>query len=282
MFMACRLSIGFTDCLMFSRNEARTVSDIEGRRAIENASSVHLSGKQADDVRLLLSGIGGIYVPHHAPPSELLRLLRDAVAGGRIVVVSSRRERLYSGGSAEQPPRHRHATVTPSQLFGRARASSSSSYFERAPRTWGKLAAEDGPAIFRANPGDVLPDGRIATAIRSRNSESHGGTDWLSAAQQALGVVVGGGGTLALGFDGNASPSGDAPFEYADDSSFLDSALQLAGHRGVSEADEADCFSAYENDLDRCQFVRAMTQDLRAYAKCTSDAFFNYQTCRGF
>jgi len=112
------------------------------------------------------------------------------------------------------------------------------------------------------------------------------GFDWLGAVEDAAGAVLGGSGSdddrpLAVNFGDESTPlGGESPFEYSEDSSLSDTFALAA--RGVSEATEADCFIAYENDLDKCGFVRAMTQNNRAYAACKETAFSNYQTCRGF
>ncbi|WP_208625901.1 hypothetical protein [Paraburkholderia susongensis] len=106
-----------------------------------------------------------------------------------------------------------------------------------------RLPAEDGLAIWFARPGDVLPDGTIATPV--------------------------------------STPLGDAQaFEYTPDA--VSDEVQDLAARGVSELDEANCFAGYEFDLEQCNFVRAMTQDPRAYAMCKQTAFQNYQRCRGF
>ncbi|CAL8474020.1 protein of unknown function [Caballeronia sp. S22] len=146
--MVFRISIGFAECILYSRNGARTVSDIEGRRAIEDASSNDLSSRDADDVRQLLNRVGGRYVSYDAAPSAVLSQLKDAVARGDIVVVSTSRQQSGGGGSSAQTVRPRYATVTPSQLVGRVRQAAARSYFERAAPSGAKLSAEDGPAIL--------------------------------------------------------------------------------------------------------------------------------------
>ena len=205
--MVCRISIGFTECTLYSRNGARSVSDIEGRRVIEDASSNDLSSRDADDVRQLLNRVGGRYVSYDAAPSAVLSQLKDAVARGDIVVVSTSRQQSGGGGSSAQSVRPRYATVTPSQLVGRVRQAAARSYFERAAPSWAKLSADDGPAIFRANPGDVLPDGRIATALKCGSVSAN---------------------PLAMRFGDVGTPLGDAsPFEY--ESKIGDECFDLAG-----------------------------------------------------
>lgn len=168
--------------------------------------------------------------------NDPVEILKEAVRRDRLIVVIERRS---YGGSNE--PRPRSITFTPSQLF-RGAARMAGSIGASAPAL-PRLPAEDGIAIWLAKPGDVLPDGTIATPV--------------------------------------STPLGDAqPFEYTPDT-LGDHATDLAA-RGVSEAEETDCFGEYEFDLEQCDFVKAMTQDPRAYALCKQTAFQNYQRCRGF
>ncbi len=70
------------------------------------------------------------------------------------------------------------------------------------------------------------------------------------------------------------------PFKYSDDS--VDENLIDLAARGVSEEDEAACAAQYDNEMDQCQFARAIYQDPRTYALCTQRAFSRYQACRGY
>ncbi|WP_250536907.1 hypothetical protein [Caballeronia sp. AZ10_KS36] len=214
-------------------------------------------------------------------PSEVLRRLKQGVASGNIVAISSpRQSRQASGiGPAEQSPRPYYATVTPSQLHRRAAPESLNRSLGRVAQRWEKLPAEDGLAIFRSKPGDVLPDGRIATPLTEGGS-MFAGIMMTVAATATADSESNGHSALARSF-GDESPLGDAsPFEYSDDSSLSD--ISDVAARGVSEFDEAECYSTYEYELDQCDAVRAMTQNLRALAVCKEHAFLNYQRCRGF
>ena len=76
---------------------------------------------------------------------------------------------------------------------GLSRAASSGSFFKRTRKSsWIDLPAFNGLAIFSAKPGDVLPDGRIATAIKSSGSDMAGAV---------LGESSSDGGSLALSLD---------------------------------------------------------------------------------
>ncbi|TKC91207.1 hypothetical protein FAZ69_07570 [Trinickia terrae] len=80
---------------------------------------------------------------------------------------------------------------------------------------------------------------------------------------------------------GTGTPLGDAQsFQYSE--SAEGGELRVLAARGVSEQSEGECFSEYEFDLEQCNFIRALTQDFRAFAVCKQTAFENYQRCRGY
>jgi hypothetical protein len=97
--------------------------------------------------------------------------------------------------------------------------------------------------------------------------------------------VLGGSGTPAVvdSFaDGDEStPLGDAqPFELGD-SSGNDDVLTMAA-RGVSEAQEAECYAEYEARLESCKVYAAMSNDSYTYVSCKANAFRLYNQCRGY
>ncbi|SAL12348.1 hypothetical protein [Caballeronia concitans] len=108
--------------------------------------------------------------------------------------------------------------------------------------------------------------------------------DWHDAVENAAGAVLGGSSSdddssFAMSLeDGSALEA--SPFAYSEDQQ-LGNVLDIAA-RGVSESDEADCFSLYERDLRMCDVARAMYQDPRSVALCQQRAFENYQACRGY
>ena len=215
-------------------------------------------------------------------PSDVLRRLKDRVASGDIVAVSSPRESRQpgSGGRVEPPPRPFYATVTPSQLYGKAAPERPGSALGRVARSWQRLPAEDGPALFRSMPGDVLPDGRIATPLTEGGSQFAG--IMMTVAEAATGDLGSDdASSQAMSFGDDSTPLSDAsPFEYSEDT-LLGDVLDLAA-RGVSEADEADCFGEYEMNLTMCEAARATFQDLRTLALCKERAFERHQACRGY
>ena len=214
-----------------------------GRKTINAISPFALALDDAQLARLRDFLRRCVHYPLDATADSLIRALKRAI-DRRDVFAVAEVCRVSSGGNRSgEEPRPRAITFSPSQLFrGAAKSASVARAFRPSARALPRLPADDGIAIWFAKPGDVLPDGTIATPL--------------------------------------ATPLADArPFEYTPDAVSDD--LQDLAARGVSERDEADCFAQYEFDLDQCNFVRAMTQDPRAYAMCKQTAFKNYQQCRG-
>jgi hypothetical protein len=77
-------------------------------------------------------------------------------------------------------------------------------------------------------------------------------------------------------------PLSDAPpFEYKPDIASGD-ATSIAV-RGVGEAQEAECHARYDIDMELCNFKKGFYGgDARTYLQCKTEAFQNYQSCRGY
>ncbi|SAL36230.1 hypothetical protein [Caballeronia humi] len=86
------------------------------------------------------------------------------------------------------------------------------------------------------------------------------------------------------GKDGAVSPStllGDAqPFELGE-STLSDEVTEIAA-RGVSEADEAECYQQFERDMDECRAYKSAMGGGRFMDMCSQRAFMAYQQCRGY
>ncbi|WP_250473991.1 hypothetical protein [Caballeronia sp. GAFFF1] len=101
--------------------------------------------------------------------------VRRAIESGELVTIPDSRGSGVSRSGGIDIPKPRAVTFTPSQLFRRASpAQTVRSYQRPAPR----LFADDCMAAWLAQPGDRLPDGRIARAIGSLSDEKNGG-DWV-------------------------------------------------------------------------------------------------------
>ncbi|AET87848.1 hypothetical protein BYI23_A000100 [Burkholderia sp. YI23] len=125
-------------------------------------------------------------------------------------------------------------------------------------------------------------------------SDGGSGFDWLGAAEAIAGAVLGGAGSddhsdgdsMLKSFDGTDDSDGGSllsdaqPFEFQPDT-LSDDVTELAA-RGVSEANEVECFAQYERDMDECTAYRKAMGGVRFMDTCSQHAFQNYQQCRGY
>ncbi|QGZ57005.1 hypothetical protein [Paraburkholderia acidiphila] len=235
---------------------------------------------------------------------DVRRVLCDVVRSGRLVPYMDR----------EWTQRPRVFRLTPAPQFWQSASASGGGNTNR-PLTWDQWvafkAAQEGKA---AGAGSVLSTAfdapsqvaRVATGLAqapggaASSSEADGGTGLFGvvalAAATLLGVGEGNsddndtesddGGAfdddlLNANPGANLTPLGDAqPFAYQPD--YLSDDVTQVAARGVSAADEADCFAMYETEMQECDFARAIYQDPRTYSLCAQRAFSNYQTCRGY
>ncbi|WP_216858881.1 hypothetical protein [Caballeronia novacaledonica] len=273
--------IGFVDVTLYSRNEAHTLGDLEARRAIESAGTIHLSPGLLSDLRHFLSShTSEGYLPSDVAPSEVLRRLKAAVASGRIVAVSAPQESREagwgsSGGSSEPPTYGYRRGKTPSQLFGHTAPERADSFLGSVPRSWEKLPAEDGPAMFRSMPGDVMPDGRIATPL------TKGGSMFAGIMMGAAGAVAGemasdGVNPPAMSFGEDSTPLGDASALEFDSGNAVD---QLEDDASVflTPEEEAQCELEYNLDMVECSAYAAM--DKGYWRTCNERAMQRYSNC---
>ncbi|WP_028225285.1 hypothetical protein [Paraburkholderia ferrariae] len=79
---------------------------------------------------------------------------------------------------------------------------------------------------------------------------------------------------------GDGSLSDAQRFEYPADPTGRD-VTDLAA-RGITEADEADCFAEYETDMEMCSAGSSMYRSPAYYPECKTRAFQKYQQCRGY
>ncbi|NML33415.1 hypothetical protein [Paraburkholderia antibiotica] len=170
--MAIDFKVGtHRSCMLHTRQEYRgnplSSEARDGRQLVTSAAPSELTRDSRQISRLLKfmrdarigMSVGG------ATPEQLVRTLQATVERGDVIaVVSKPLASARSRAPIEQEIRPYYETFTPSQLFGRSqpvvRAARS---FERPKLP--RLPAEDGLAIWFARPGDVLPDGTIATPV---------------------------------------------------------------------------------------------------------------------
>ncbi len=190
-------------------------------------------------------------------PSDTSEQLRAAVKSGKVMVVIERAT-PRSGGAvgASQPTRPPY----PLETWGE-RAARKKAQLEQAKATPGLSALAPTPASSSMTTGDLVA---LLTYVKSGN----------------VGQLLDDFGQVED--DSSAStPLGDAaPFDYAEDAP-LDNVQDVAA-RGVSEADEAECYERYERDMEECTAYRAAMGGARFMDSCSQRAFTNYQQCRGY
>ena len=76
-----------------------------------------------------------------------------------------------------------------------------------------------------------------------------------------------------------AAPGSAQPFAYTED--LADGDVFDIAARGVSKAQEAECFAEYEARLEQCKLYAAMSGDPYTYVSCKANAFRLYNQCRG-
>lgn len=183
------------------------------------------------------------YSPSGVNPSDASALLRAAVKSGKVMVVIERVAPTGGGVSGSGPTRPPYPLNERGKAARVAPGPKSDSY-DSLPRY------------------DDVSAGDLIAYLEDFVSRSSG---------------------AAAAPDVDASTLlGDAqPFEYSEDAP--EGAVQELAARGVSEEDEAECHAQYELEMEMCNVKAAMVGgDPRAYAKCSRDAFDNYQACRGY
>ncbi|CAD6562094.1 hypothetical protein ACFQ3P_37005 [Paraburkholderia sabiae] len=96
-------------------------------------------------------------------PAHAVFKIRRAIETGDIVAIPDPPRYTGTGSAGSSNPKPPVATFTPSQLFkGASRIASAGSFVSPS---LSMLPANDWLSIWNANPGDVLPDGRIATPL---------------------------------------------------------------------------------------------------------------------
>ncbi|WP_156443181.1 hypothetical protein [Burkholderia sp. RF4-BP95] len=161
-------------CTLYSRSEYRSrfPSGTPGEKAgkeLVGAAGVGDLARDTAQLARLRDFLEDCRVGHYAQsiePQQLLPALQRAMSGGDVIaIVEQLRSSGVSSRGTDQPPRPRSITFSPSQLFKRAAGAATS--LDTSNRAVRKLSVNDGIAIWFAKPGDMLPDGTIATALGS-------------------------------------------------------------------------------------------------------------------
>ena len=196
------------------------------------------------------------YNPLGVNSSDTSALLRAAVKSGRVTVEIERATKRFGGGmGGPQTARQSGAITSSRQSFAEmagsgSRMSAPLDDAVSAPKAYSWMQSYD----------DVSADDLI------KYLES---------------VVASAPATAAAPDIDPSTPLGDAePFDLGTGPTSDD--LMTDAARGVSEADEAECYEQYERDLEMCQALGSHMGGARGLALCKQQAFMNYQQCRGY
>ncbi|MCC8396240.1 hypothetical protein LJ656_26990 [Paraburkholderia sp. MMS20-SJTR3] len=165
-------------CTLCARREyhgSATSSEArDGRRLVASASSRELT-RDTRQLVVLAAFMRDLCVGARASgaaPEQLAQALQAAVERGDVIaVVAKSLAAVRTGAPIEQEIRPYYETVTPSQLFRRSLSVVKSVRSCKRPAL-PRLAADDGLALWFAKPGDVLPDGTIATPVAAGLGEA--------------------------------------------------------------------------------------------------------------
>jgi hypothetical protein len=155
---------------------------------------------------------------------DAITVLKNAVREGTVIVVVDRPRSSGAGSRGSNEPTSRSITFTPSQLFrGKPDIATGIRTYARVKL---RLAAADGIAIWRAKPGDMLPDGTIAKALADAQPFEYGKDAALPTGDSQLAwlprtggpadkwvVNPSGSGQMRL-YDGNGNAAVDIDFDH--------------------------------------------------------------------
>lgn len=205
----------------------------------------------------------GLHLGFHPPgvnPSDASALLRAAVKSGRVVVAIERTATRTGGGASASQPMRRSGTIEPSR------------------RSFEEMAA--GSNDISSTLADVAPAAKSRSYDWLSSYDDVTANDLIAYLEDFVSRTSGQAGASAPDAD-PTTPLGDAqPFEYSEDTE-QENAVEVAA-RGVSEEDEAECYTQYERDMDECNAYRSAMGGARFMESCSQRAFMNYQQCRGY
>jgi hypothetical protein len=201
-------------------------------------------------------GLHMTYKPPGVNSSDTIALLRSAVKSGTVMVAIERvTTRFGAGGGAPQST----AVSRPIMSFRQSIA---------------EMAA--GGSSTSATVGDAVSPPAAYSWLQCYDDVS--ADDLIKYIESVIGRTTDAAAAPATDL---STPLGDAePFDLGADPAPDD--LMNVAARGVSEADEAECYEQYERDMDECMAYRAAMGGVRFMDTCSQRAFMNYQQCRGY
>ena len=159
----------------------------------------------------LMRDLCGLLGLDSVTPADAVFKVKRAIETGELVAIPDPPRYTGAGSSGSGNPKPASITFTPSQLFkGASRIARPALRYASPARI--TMPSNDWLAKWEANPGDILPDGSIATALNSSRDNPDA-------------TAAGAGDDIAAfaGDIGEATTLGDArPFEYVEEGSVGD------------------------------------------------------------
>lgn len=238
-------------------------------------------------------------VAHWNQPTDnagIERILKHAVADGRLVPVIDR-DRFVPVRTRQAPHAPQHWGETYWTGGGAVAASPRGKTFHQSVMESMGLDVEGATAYIEKYNAMVERMDAIRAASVAKRAVASSGDDFPGMVETAAGAALGngdesgdvfddGGGVFDEAVSGDdavdvSTPLGDAqPFAYMPDA-LSDDVTEFAA-RGGSEANEVECFTQYERELDLCRALGGPMGGLRGKALCEQNAFDRYQQCRGY
>ncbi|MFM0053946.1 hypothetical protein, partial [Caballeronia grimmiae] len=149
---------------LYLRRDRHFVNDSEKQRAAESRRTFLEDSFNWMHDQPFMSKLHELLGLDETEPSNVRWKVQRAIETGELVTIPDAAGSGLCGSRGGDMPKLRSMTLTPSQLFkGAPRLRNVGSYIRsEEPR----LFANDCMAAWLAKPGEMLPDGRIATALK--------------------------------------------------------------------------------------------------------------------
>jgi hypothetical protein len=222
---------------------------------------------------------------------DVVQTLMDMVRGGSVVVIPEKP--IFSGGGIAWPPKKSASSFWGVENYDPPRYASVQerylaqiSELQANETPWAEIEAMNDIINQKFMHAAVLTDplGMLPTFARAGWISKYGLPDlstWGQDADADQDCDMQDDDAFGDARADVSTPLGDAqPFDLGSEPRSGD-VMDVAA-RGVSEAEEAECFLRYEADMEFCNLKKALYNDMRTHFACQQEAFQNYQQCRGY
>ncbi|BBP99856.1 hypothetical protein BSFA1_49850 [Burkholderia sp. SFA1] len=199
---------------LYRRRDVHFTNEAEEQRAAESAKRFLADSISWQYDSAFMSQLRELLGLTEVEPADARWKVQRALETGELVTMPDTPSSGLHGSGGSDMPRPRSITFTPSQLFKGAPRMASSIRSFAAP-TIPRLPADDFFEIMAAKPGDVLPDGRVATPFTPEVLDA---SEVEALRQRVFGNNILDGFAGDAGYDGSGSLLGDVqPLEYQPD-----------------------------------------------------------------